>query len=69
MVVVTHEVDEVQGLGHGGDVVRLIDGLEACGNGGRQEEVVLVKSCPHFAQKLGVILFVLGKAWAVLSTT
>jgi len=69
VVIVTHEVNEVQGLGHGRNVVSLIDGLEPCRNGGRQEEVVLVKGCSHFAQKLGVVLFVFGKAWTILSTT
>ena len=65
MIVVGHEVDEVQSLCHRRHVVGLIDGLEPSRDGGSQQEAVLVE----LGWELGMVLLVFGKSGTVISTT
>ena len=69
MIVVGHEVDEVQSLCHRRHVVGLIDGLEPSRDGGSQQEAVLVELGSHLPQELGMVLLVFGKSGTVISTT
>ena len=67
MIIVAHEVDEVECFGHGGHVVGLVDGLVPGRDGSRQEKSVKVEFGSHLAQKLGVVLLVFGEAGTVFA--
>lgn len=54
--VVGHHVDEVQVLGQHGDVVGEGHGEFRSGDGGREEESVLVELVSQFFEELGVVL-------------
>ena len=67
MIVVAHEVDEIQSLGHGRNVVAVVDGGVAGRDGRSDHQVVLVKLASHLSQELGMVLLVLWKSRTVCS--
>ena len=69
MIIVAHEVDEVEGLGHDGDIVGIVDRSVSGGNGCRDHQVVFVEFRSHLEQERGVILAVFGKSGTVFSAT
>ncbi len=69
MVIVAHQVDEVERVGHGGHVVGVVDGLVAGRNGSRDHEVMLVELASHLAEESGVVFLVFWKSGTVFSTT
>ena len=69
MIIVTHQVDEVERLCHGGHVVGVVNGLVAGRDGGRDQEVVFVELASHLAEESGVVFLVLREARTVFPTT
>ena len=59
MIVVAHEVDEIQSLCHGSNVVAVVDGGVAGRDGRSDHQVVLVKLASHLSQELSMVLLVL----------
>ena len=69
MIIVAHQIDEVQRLCHSGHVVGVVDGLVAGRDGGRDQEVVFIKLASHLAEEGGVVFFVLREPRTVFPTT
>ena len=69
MIVVAHEVDEVEGLGHHGDVVRVVDGPVSGGNGGRDHQIVFLEFRSHLEQQGRVVFAVFRESGTVISAT
>jgi len=69
VVIVAHQVDEVQSLSHGGHVVGVVDGLVAGRDGGRDQEVVFVELDAHLPEKGSVVLLVFREPRTVFPTT
>ena len=47
--IIAHQVDEIQSLRHGCDVVGLVDGVKPGRDCCSDHEVVLVEFCSHFS--------------------
>ena len=69
MEIVAHQVDEVQSLRHGCDVIGLVDGVEPGRDSCSDHQVVFVEFGSHFTKKESMVLAVFRKSGTVLPAT